>query len=127
MRSPCETDTVSPVLLHAVAALAIIVGLFAAGHTVANRSFSNGLFYAIALLELVLAVVLVIGIVAVLGTDNPVPTGLVLTYLVTMILVPPAAVLWGVAEKSRWGTGVVAVAILSLAILSERVLQLWTK
>jgi len=118
---------VSPVLLHAIAVLAITVGVLAAAHTITNHTFSNGLFYAIALLEVVLVIALIAGIIALIGETEPVPAGLVLTYLVTMILVPPAAVLWGVAEKSRWGTGVVAVAIISIAVLSERVLQLWAK
>lgn len=117
----------SPVLLHAVAVLAIVVGVFAAGHTITNHTFSNGLFYAIALLEVVLVITLIAGIIALFSQSGSVPAGLVLTYLVTMILVPPAAVLWGVAEKSRWGTGVVTVAIISIAILSERVLQLWAR
>jgi hypothetical protein len=34
-------------------------------------------------------------------------------------------VLWGIAEKSRWGTGVVVVAMLTVAVLCVRVLQIW--
>ena len=43
----------------------------------------------------------------------------------TLVVIPPAAVLWGIAEKSRWGTGVVVVAMLTVAVLCVRVLQIW--
>jgi hypothetical protein len=44
---------------------------------------------------------------------------------VTLVVIPPAAVIWGIAEKSRWGTGVVVVAMLTVAVLCVRVLQIW--
>ena len=50
---------------------------------------------------------------------------LFVSYLVTVLVIPPAAVLWGVAEKSRWGTGVVLVAMLTVAVLVIRVLGIW--
>ena len=115
------TDTAA----NAVALLAVAVGIFAAGHTLRSAQFSNPLFYAMAVLELALLALLVGGIVALVRTTRDVDAVLFVSYLVTLVLIPPAAVLWGVAEKSRWGTGVVAIAMLTVAVLCVRVLQIW--
>jgi hypothetical protein len=42
-----------------------------------------------------------------------------------MVVIPPAAVLWGIAEKSRWGTGVVVISMLTISVLSIRLLGIW--
>lgn len=112
-------------IAYAVAALATAVALFAAWHTVRDRPFGNPLFYAVGLLELLLLVVLVGALVALARTSRDVDAGLFVPYLLTVVVIPPAAVLWGIAEKSRWGTGVVVVALLTVAVLMVRVLQIW--
>lgn len=115
----------SYLLVHAVTGYAILTGLFALVHVVANKPFTNALFYAIAVLEIALIAGLVCAIVGVIVTDRSVRAGLLFTYLVTMVAIPPVSVLWGIAEKSRWGTGVVTVALLSIAVLCERSLAIW--
>ena len=110
---------------YSVAILAVLVAAFAAAHTLRRQPFSNPLFYATAVLEVALLGMLVGGAVALAGTSRDVSGALFISYLVTLVLIPPAAVLWGVAEKSRWGTGVVAVAMLTIAVLCVRALQIW--
>lgn len=112
-------------IAYGVLVLAVAVAAFAGWHLWRDQPFSNPLFYAVAALELVLLVVLVGGIVALSSTSRDVEGGLFVSYLVTMVVIPPAAVLWGIAEKSRWGSGVVVVAMLSVAVLSVRTLQIW--
>ncbi len=46
-------------------------------------------------------------------------------YLLFCLGVPPAMVWWGRGEPGRWGSGVVAVASLVLAVLMLRVQQVW--
>lgn len=113
--------------VHAVAIFAVVNAGFALVLMVQNRSVTNGLFYAASILEATLIALLVIGIIAVIRTDRPVESGLLVTYLVTLIVIPPAAVLWAIAEKSRWGTGTLVVALLTVAILCERAVQIWTQ
>lgn len=110
---------------YAVAILAVVVAVFAGWHTLARKPFSNPLFYVVAVLELALIGVLVAGCVALAGTERDVDGILFVSYLVTLVVIPPAAVLLGIAEKSRWGTGVVAVAMLTVAALCVRTLQIW--
>lgn len=110
---------------YAVAILALLAAGFAALHTIRDREFSNPLFYAVATLEVVLIALLIGGSIALGRTDREVDGVLFVSYLVTVVAIPPAAVLWGISEKSRWGTGVVVVAMLSIAVLSVRLLGIW--
>lgn len=112
-------------IAYAVALLATGIAIFAAWHTLRDRPFGNPLFYAVGLLEVVLLVVLVGAIVALARTSRDVDGGLFVPYLLTVVVIPPAAVVWGIAEKSRWGTGVVVVALLTVAVLMVRVLEIW--
>ncbi|WP_146826857.1 hypothetical protein [Aeromicrobium flavum] len=112
-------------LVYATSAVALVVAAFAGWHTLKSYRFSNPLFYAIALVEALLLVALVWGIVAAASTDRDIETGLYLSYLVTTVLIPPAAVLWGVGDKTRWGTGVVAVALFTVSIMLIRTHQIW--
>lgn len=112
-------------IAYGVALLAVAVAGLAAAHTLWDRPFSNPLFYAVAALEAVLVAVLVGGLVALSRTGRDVDGVLFVSYLVTVTAIPPAAVVWGIAEKSRWGTGVVVVALLTVAVLMVRLLGIW--
>jgi hypothetical protein len=109
-------------LAVAVAAglLCIVLGL--AGRV--PNDLTNG---ALALVELLLIVQLVVAIAApAFGNE---PTGSVLefyVYLVSALLLPPAAIFWGLLERSRWSTVVLGVAALAVAVMLYRMLQIWT-
>lgn len=115
------TETVA----YGIAAAATLVALWAAWHMIREQPVGNPLFYAVAALEIVLITLLVGGIAALSSTDRDVDGVLFVSYLVTITVIPPAAVLWGIAEKSRWGTGVVVVALLTVAVLCVRLLGIW--
>ena len=110
---------------YAVAISALLIAGSAAINTARNQPFSNTLFYAISVLEIVLVGLLIGGGIALAKTSRDVDGVLFMSYLVTVVVIPPAAVLWGIAEKSRWGTGVVVVAMLSIAVLCVRLLGIW--
>ena len=110
---------------NAIAVGALLVAAFAAFHMLTDRLFSNPLFYAIAVLEIVLIALLIGGCIALSRTSRDVDGVLFVSYLITVVIIPPAAVVWGIAEKSRWGTGVVVVAMLSISVLSIRLLRIW--
>jgi hypothetical protein len=46
-------------------------------------------------------------------------------YLIGTLVIPPAAVWWGRAEPTRWGTGVIAVAAFTVAVMVGRLVQIW--
>ncbi|NRQ50652.1 hypothetical protein [Aeromicrobium stalagmiti] len=110
---------------YGIAIVALGVAAYAGWHTYHRRDFSNPLFYAIAVLELLLIALLIGGSVALSSTTRDVDGVLFVSYLVTLVVIPPAAVLWGIAEKSRWGTGVVVIAMLTVGALSVRLLGIW--
>jgi hypothetical protein len=112
-------------LVYVTSATALVVAAFAGWHTARSYRFSNPLFYAIALVEVLLLVALAWGIVGVGSTDRDIEKALFLSYLVTTVLIPPAAVLWGVGDKTRWGTGVVAVALFTVSVMLIRTQQIW--
>lgn len=80
-----------------------------------------------ALILLLLIVQVVIAIIAPLA-GNP-PTGDLLefwVYLVSAVLIPPAAVAWALIERGRWSTVVMGVAAFAIAIMIWRMNVIWT-
>lgn len=47
-------------------------------------------------------------------------------YLVSVVLLPFAAGFWALIERSRWSTFVLAIAGISVAIMTYRMWQIWT-
>lgn len=115
------TDSVG----YAIAIYALVVAVFAGWHTYKRQDFSNPLFYAVGLLQIVLIALLIGSSIALAKTSRDVDGVLFVSYLVTMVVIPTAATLWGIAEKSRWGTGVVVIAMLTVSVLSIRCLGIW--
>lgn len=115
------TDTVA----YGIAVAATVVAFWAGWHMFRQQPVGDPLFYAVAALELLLIALLVGGAVALSSTSRDVDGVLFVSYLVTVVIIPPAAVLWGIAEKSRWGTGVIVVALLTVAVLCIRLLGIW--
>lgn len=108
-----------------VAALSAAVALYAVWKTIRHSLFNDVMFYAIGAVEVGALALLVSGIVGLTSTERAVPGALLISYLITLVLVPPVAVVWGVAEKSRWGTGVVFIGMWTVAIMAIRVIQVW--
>lgn len=81
---------------------------------------------SLALVELLLVAQLVIAFVAP-AVGNP-PSGNVLeygVYLVSVLLIPPAAVFWALVERSRWSTVIMGVAAMAVAIMVWRMQVIW--
>ncbi len=108
-----------------IVALATGAAVFAFWHVIRGYQFSNPLFYAVAVVEGALVVGLIVAITNSnrgLGDAEPV---LYWSYFATTLIIAPLAVMWGVGDKSRWGTGVVAIAMVTIAVLVIRLEQIW--
>jgi hypothetical protein len=90
-----------------------------------NRPLNDALFWGLATLELTLVIQSVAGFVALALRSSPIEGVTFGAYLVTIVLALPVAVLWGVSDRSRWGTGVVAVGCFTVIVLTFRLLQIW--
>lgn len=105
------------------------VGLLGAVVAIAGiaRMRMNDLVLGAAALALVtLLVQVVASIVAPIAGAGP--TGDLLeywTYLVSALLIPPAATIWALADKGRWSVLVVGVGLLAVAVMVYRMHQIW--
>lgn len=71
--------------------------------------------------QLLLSIALVIG-----GAQAKQDTVEFFGYLITALIVPVAAVLWGLVERTRWSTAILAVSALTVAVMLARMEQIWT-
>ena len=108
-------------------AVAVVAGLLCLVLGLAGRRPSDLTVGALALLELLLIAQVVVAIAApFLG--NP-PTGSLLefwVYLVSAVILPPAAVAWALLERSRWSTVIMGVTALAVAVMVWRMHVIWT-
>ncbi len=82
---------------------------------------------AVLLVEVLLLAQLVVAVLA--PAFGNAPTGSPLefyTYLVSAILLLPAAGFWSFVERTRWSTVILGVAALSAAIMVYRMQAIWT-
>lgn len=80
----------------------------------------------LALLELVMFAQTVLGISKVLGVHRHIASATFVAYLLGSLLILPAAGWWSLAERSRWGVGVLLIACLLLPALIVRMNQIWS-
>ena len=107
--------------------VAVLGGLLCVILGLAGRRPSDYTVGALALLELLLVAQVVLAIVA--PFVGNLPTGSVLefwVYLVSAALLPPAAVIWALLERSRWSTVIMGIAALSVAVMVWRMQVIWT-
>ena len=108
-------------------AVAVIAGLLCVVLGLAGRVPNDLVLGALAVVEALLIAQVVVAIIAP-TVGNP-PTGSLLefwVYLVSAVLLPPAAALWALLDRGRWATVVCGVAALAVAVMVYRMLQIWT-
>ena len=107
-------------------AVAVAAGVFCLIAGFIGRRPSDFSVGALALVEALLVIQVVIAIIAPFA-GNP-PTGDLLeywVYLVSAVLLPVGAVLWALMERSRWSTVILGVAALAIAIMLWRMQVIW--
>jgi len=107
--------------------VAIAAGLFCAVAGLVGRRPSDFSVGALALVEALLVVQIIMAIVAPLA-GNP-PSGDPLefwVYLVSAALLPIGGVTWALLERSRWSTVILGVVALAVAIMLWRMQVIWT-
>lgn len=114
----------TPLVVAATVAALVVVALGALSTALRRRT---GLAHLVAagVLELVLLVQAGVVAVALVSGERPPETATFLAYLVSVVLVPVAGVLWSRSEPTRWAGTVLAVAGLVVAVMVWRLLQLW--
>ncbi|MGR0220383.1 hypothetical protein [Agromyces sp. ZXT2-6] len=108
-------------------AVAVVGGVLCVVLGLAKRVPNDLVLGVLALVELLLVAQVVVAIVA--PAVGNAPTGDPLefwVYLVSALLLPPAAAFWALLDRSRWATVVCGVAALAVAVMVYRMLQIWT-
>ncbi|GAA2989595.1 hypothetical protein JOD63_001757 [Microbacterium terrae] len=100
--------------------LCVVLGL-------AGRRPSDLTVGALALVEVLLIVQVVMAIVAPFTGNTPTGSALEFwVYLVSAALLPIAGVAWALLERSRWSTVIMGVAALAVAVMVWRMWAIWT-
>ncbi len=108
-------------------AVAVAVGLVAIIAGLAGRRPGDVTVGGMALLLLLLIAQVVVAIVAPLAGNPPIGSALEYwVYLVSAVLLPPAAVFWALIERSRWSTVIMGIAALAVAVMVWRMQVIWT-
>lgn len=106
--------------------LAAAAGILCLAFGIAGRPPADLTLGSLLLVELLLLAQLVVAVVAPLVGNEP--SGNLVeyyVYLVSAILIPPLAVVWGLVERSRWSTVVLGIAALAVAVMVYRMHVIW--
>ena len=113
--------------LTGVAAVVALVLALAGGVLAArDRRPAKPLLQGLLLLQLLLLAQAAVAVTLLVGGDRPAETGAFIGYLVVSVLLVPGGLAWSFEEKSRYGTLVLAVVCLVVAVLQERLTTLWS-
>jgi hypothetical protein len=108
-------------------ALAIAAGLFCIILGLVNRPPSWWSVGAVALVEGLLLVQLAATIAVVIsGGQAKGDTVEFFGYILTALIIPPAAVGWAIVDRGRWSTVVLGVSALTIAVMLARMWQIWS-
>ena len=113
-------------LAVAVAGLAVLLALAAGVLAALDRRPGKPLLQGLLLLQLLLLVQAALAVVRLLGGTSPDASGAFVGYLVVSVLLVPAGAVWSLDEDSRYGTLVLAVVCLVVAVLQERLASIWS-
>ena len=94
-------------------------------HLIRDRAAEDGMFVLLGITELVLLGQLVAGCIALGNTERDVDGTLFVSYLVGVALALPIGAFWSLAERTRAGTAVVLLAVLTVAALEVRLDAIW--
>ena len=107
------------------AALWAIVLMIANQPVLPRRWYGLWLLGVVALLEVGLLAQAVVGLVQMFTTDRELERFTFAGYLIGPLVIVPIAALWALAERSRWGPGVLVVGCLAIPVMILRLGQLW--
>jgi hypothetical protein len=116
---------VSPLLVVVTTVVAGALVLLGVAATLARRRIGLVHVGGALLLEALLVVQTVLVSVALLGGERPQDAPTFLSYLVGVLLVPVAGLLWARTEPTRWAGTIIAVAGATVGVMVWRLLKLW--
>lgn len=113
-------------LMAAVHVLALVVVVAGGVACARGREPGRTTWWPAVALEAVLAVQAVVAAVRLAGGYRPAETAVFVGYLLGVLVVVPVALGWVLVERSRYNGAVLAVAALSVSVMTVRMHQMWT-
>jgi hypothetical protein len=114
-------------LAWTMVAIALAQAFLAIGYSLAGSPPNDYTLGATLLIALLLVVQVVISVWQQVVAGQT-PSGDAVeywAYLITAVVLPPAAIVWGVIERSRWSTLVLALVGFSIAVMVYRMHHIW--
>jgi hypothetical protein len=108
-------------------AVAVLAGTFCLVMGLVGKQPNDYTLGSLLVVEVLLIVQLVVSVIAPFAGN--LPSGSILefyTYLISALLLVPAAGFWALIERDRWSTVILGVIGLSAAIMVYRMYQIWT-
>lgn len=107
-------------------AIAVVVGLACVVLGLGGRGPNDYTLGGTLLVEVLLIAQIVVSALSPLfgnaPTGDPVEFWV---YLISAVLIPPAAAFWALVDRNRWSTVILGVACLAVAVMVYRMLQIW--
>jgi hypothetical protein len=116
---------VTPILVGTITVVAVLLVGLGVLSTLARRRIGLAHLVAAGLLEVLLLLQAALATASLAGGHRPEETATFVSYLVGVVVVPVAGVLWARTERSRWAGSVLAVAGAVVGVMVWRLLQLW--
>jgi hypothetical protein len=108
-------------------AVAVVAGVLAVVLGLAGRRPSDLSLAGPALVEVLLLAQLVVAVIAPAFGDRPTGNPVeFFAYQLSALVIPPAAIVWALMERTRWAVVVVGVACLAVAVMLVRMQIIWT-
>ncbi len=114
-----------PLLVTVVLAASLAVAAVAAGAAALGRPPGRGLLRTMFALQALLFVQLLVVLGRLSGGARPAETGTFAGYVVLSLLLLPGGLALAVEERTRWGSAVLAVACLTVAVVELRLDATW--
>lgn len=108
-----------------VAALWTLALIVANRPMLLDRTPTRAFLGALAVLEVGLLGQAVVSCVAVLTSDATLDGASLVGYALTLPLVLPIVLVWGLNDRSRWGAGVVLIGLVTVPLLILRMTTIW--
>jgi hypothetical protein len=112
-------------LVVAITVVAVALAALGVASTLARRRIGLLHLGVAGLLEALLLVQAALAVAALVDGRRLQETATFVGYLVGVVLVPVAGVLWARTERTRWAGTVIAVAAAVVGVMVWRLLQLW--
>ncbi|MET4580875.1 lysylphosphatidylglycerol synthetase-like protein (DUF2156 family) [Conyzicola nivalis] len=107
-------------------AVAVVAGLLAVALGLFGRTPDDLTMGATALVTVLLVVQVVVSLLAPAFGNTATGSALEFwVYLVTALIIPPLAIVWGLVDRTRWSTAILGVACLAVAVMLYRMYQIW--